>query len=167
MGLKPWAPNPDAVVITGTPASGDGPVYNGSEWVPEAAVSYTGTPATNDGLVWDGTGWVPAALVNSFAGRGGAVVPAAGDYSAADVGIQRGTAVVNISGAAPSAGAATIAHGFTAAPTAISVQPVYNNLTGNYLIAIVNSIGATTFQAQVMYGGSATLAITVLWIAVK
>jgi hypothetical protein len=42
-------------------------------------------PAANQGLVWTGASWAPASLVNSWAGRQGAVVPAAGDYTAAQV----------------------------------------------------------------------------------
>jgi len=42
-------------------------------------------PAFNQGLVWTGASWAPASLVNSWKGRTGAVVPAAGDYTAAQV----------------------------------------------------------------------------------
>ena len=45
----------------------------------------TSVPVTNDALVFDGTNWVPAAIVNSFNGRTGAVLPLAGDYTAADI----------------------------------------------------------------------------------
>ena len=74
-----------AVVLNGTPANGQAPIWNGQQWVPANTLTYTGSPATNQGLVWNGTGWVPAAIANSFNNRTGAITPQSGDYTASQV----------------------------------------------------------------------------------
>lgn len=79
-GTVPGAPPTGAAAgdLAGTYPS---PSVDGLQGRPVAATP----PSANQGLVWTGSTWAPAALVNSFNGRQGAVLPQAGDYTAAQV----------------------------------------------------------------------------------
>jgi hypothetical protein len=96
------------------PTTGQGLVYNGTEWIPAASsgnateiqgIAVSGTaPTVNQGLVYQGGQWVPANVVNTLTGVGAGLTIAG---SASNVLIQNTGVTSAVAGAGISVSAAT------------------------------------------------------------